>query len=275
MPPTVRPPSPFDKHFLCELSGGGVGKARPVVDELIDAIRRRISGSAVVPRREIPVLAAARRATTGLPRLARFDVTLSDGGGLRLVVPARDDLDVERVAMCVETIDRVGASFPRLRRALQALSFDVGAPEIVNGVRWAGIAHGTLGQISLRADLFTRGREAGDVNAITAHECWHQLEFDLAAGDYKASIELRRRLGEALGVATLEHAIRGGDPKAPAPWQAAYATLRRDVTAYASRAPAEATAEMFMLWWTGAPRTPVIEAFEGVIRDIVLPFQAR
>ena len=73
-------------------------------------------------------------------------------------------------------------------------------------------------------------------------------------------------LGDALGVGTLEHALRGRERDAPPEWRAAHERLVQDVSAYAGTNPREASAEMFSLWWTTpAPRPPVIERFGELV----------
>jgi hypothetical protein len=63
-------------------------------------------------------------------------------------------------------------------------------------------------------------------------------------------------LGEELGVATFEHALRGGEAGAPPEWRSARARIVREVSVYATTNQREATAEMFKLWWCSAPEAP-------------------
>ena len=70
---------------------------------------------------------------------------------------------------------------------------------------------------------------------------------------------------------TLEHAVKGGSAKAPAPWQAAHRRLMDEVSLYATTNVREATAEMFKQWWcrTG-PTSPVVTRF-GELVDQFFP----
>jgi hypothetical protein len=100
------------------------------------------------------------------------------------------------------------------------------------------------------------------IDAVTAHEMWHQMEGAVEGRRSLDGLELRRSLGEALGVETLEQAINGGRPRAPDAWKAAHARLVDEVSSYGASAPLEATAEMFMLWWCAdGGRAPVVERF--------------
>ncbi len=87
-------------------------------------------------------------------------------------------------------------------------------------------------------------------------------------------MELRRQLGNYLGVETLEHALKGGTPKAPANWQAAYIRLADEVSPYATTNAREATAELFKLWWCRmGPPSPLVSRF-GELVDQMLPPKA-
>ena len=101
------------------------------------------------------------------------------------------------------------------------------------------------------------------LDGIIAHEVWHQIEGATEARSYAWGVELRRRLGEHLGVATLEHAILGRAPGAADAWRHANERLAREASPYAATLPREATAELFMLWWLMPEegRTPVVRAF--------------
>ena len=92
---------------------------------------------------------------------------------------------------------------------------------------------------------------------MVAHELWHVIERSFEARRYRDSIELRRRLGEFLGVATLEYVVRPRREDAGR-GEAAQVQLRDQVSAYATTNPREATAELFQAWWWGStPRPPV------------------
>ena len=86
------------------------------------------------------------------------------------------------------------------------------------------------------------------------------------------SIQLRLGLGQALGVETLERALKGAENHAPAPWQQAYRRLAHEVSPYATTNAAEATAEMFKLWWCRVgPTTPVVTRFGALVDQLIPP----
>jgi hypothetical protein len=99
---------------------------------------------------------------------------------------------------------------------------------------------------------------------------WHQMEGAIEAQRAMDGIELRRALGEALGVETLERAVNGGRTRAPEAWSAAHARLVKEVSPYAATAPVEATAEMFKLWWCGSgDLAPIVRRF-GELAGLLL-----
>jgi hypothetical protein len=100
---------------------------------------------------------------------------------------------------------------------------------------------------------------------VVAHECWHYLDAEIRVSG-SAYVEFNAGLGDALGVASLELALRGREPGAPAEWRDAHARLVRDVSAYAGTSPREATAEMFGIWWCSpGPHAPVVERFGELV----------
>jgi hypothetical protein len=83
--------------------------------------------------------------------------------------------------------------------------------------------------------------------------------------------EFNRTLGEALGVESLELALRGAEPDAPESWRQARDRLVREVSAYATTSPQEANAEIFVQWWCHPPgRSTLVDAF-GALVDRYLP----
>ena len=75
------------------------------------------------------------------------------------------------------------------------------------------------------------------IDGTTAHEMWHQMEGAFEARRSMDGIDLRRGLGEALGVETLEQAVNGVRPRSPESWKAAHARLVNEVSAYGATAP--------------------------------------
>ncbi|HEX3540993.1 MAG TPA: hypothetical protein VHT75_11190 [Acidimicrobiales bacterium] len=106
------------------------------------------------------------------------------------------------------------------------------------------------------------------LDALVAHEFWHQIEFGLESARYRDSVEFRRVVGRYFGVETLEQAIKGARADAPSEWQAAHRKLAGEVSAYGATAPKEATAELFAQWWcTPADPPPPARFFGPVLRQ--------
>jgi hypothetical protein len=218
-------------------------------------------------------------------RMDTFRVTDADGRRvLRVRVQQRSDLMPEVLASAIDTTLAVKQRFGRIAGGVLGLSFNQGGGNFRTG-RTIGQAESATGTVFLSPNLvFADDMEAARIQAVargpgvsasvpppftalegvTAHELWHNLDAAIqVAGTYT---EFNRLLGEALGVATLEHALRGGEPGAPAEWQAARVRLAREVSVYATTAPREATAEMFKLWWcSNGEVTPIVARFGELV----------
>ena len=106
------------------------------------------------------------------------------------------------------------------------------------------------------------------VDETVAHELWHRIEAASHGPRAFGGVEFHRQVGEALGVDTLEHALRGGAPGAPEPWRVAHQRLVREVSAYAATDPREAKAEMFKRWWSHRDDpSPVVARFGELVES--------
>jgi hypothetical protein len=257
------------------------------------AISQLVPDAGVVGRAvRNPLRAGIRRALFGLPAMVDLLVDPRDGGErVRFVVPRRDDLLVESVARCVDTVVGIRRRFGPDVPPVLTVSFDYSDMGLRTGVI-SGSAATQVGVIHMNADhclaegverARRRAAKRGGgvsatvpppfsaVDATTAHEMWHQIEGDFEAAHYRDSIEFRRRIGEYLGVETLEHATLGGNRHAPPAWQAAFRRLVQEVSAYAATSPREATAEMFKLWWCSSGRATGVVARFGDLVDGLFP----
>jgi hypothetical protein len=208
----------------------------------------------------------------------------------RVDLPDRADLLVEQVARSVDTITSIqehfGSAVPPLRMAFDHADFGLrhgttsgeaaGGGEIHINASWVNV-EGLLAFRRPRADAPPRFAPSArpvaiynNLDGTTAHEAWHQIDFMFQGRHYATSIELRRALGEELGVETLEQALRGADRGAPPAWRAARQRLIEEVSPYAATATQEATAEMFKLWWcrVGDPG-PLIVRFGELVETLV------
>ena len=233
-----------------------------------------------------------RRATSGMPSLIDLGVRIAGVGRLTVVCPDVDDLIPESIACAIDTVAEIRRRFPIATGAIETVSFDQSSHGF-NVSKHAGTAHRNLPLIHLNASLAhaeglvtlarrrlarqskrppaTAAPPATYVDAVTAHECWHQMEGAWEARSYRSTVEFRRRLGEHFGVATLEHAILGGTEAEPPAWPAAHAALTTQVSGYAGASRYEATAEMFKLWWCSPADSwsPAVRRFGRLIEDLL------
>ena len=199
---------------------------------------------------------------------------------IRLRLPDRDDLMPETVASAADTTLAVKRRFGRMASGVHALAFDHGGGQFADG-SVAGSAESGTGTIFLNTnlafadDLVEQRRRAAAsggrgvsavvqppftaLEGVTAHELWHNLDATIQStpGQY---VEFNRVLGEELGVATFEYALRGGEASAPPEWRAARMRIVQEVSVYATTNLREATAEMFKLWWCSRPELPAVTA---------------
>ena len=227
--------------------------------------------------------ALLRRAVSGVSKtfvlLAAPDDTARP---TRFSVPQRNDLLIESVARCIDTTIAIRRRFGRVAAAARRVSFDHADFQLLHGSH-AGSADRSSGLIHMNASFASleglttmeqlraqraSGGSAGvpapfnQIDGTTAHEVWHQMEGAVEARRSMDGIELRRALGESLGVETLEQAVNGSRPRSPDAWKAAHARLVQEVSAYGATAPVEATAEMFKLWWcANGELTPIVRRF--------------
>jgi hypothetical protein len=193
------------------------------------------------------------------------------GGGeppLALRIPDHPGLDLDRVATIVGATVEVRRAFGPHAAHIRELSFDLGEPGFRSN-RIAGTADPNLGHIHLNAKLVAAGdrHRPLDLQALAAHECWHQIEHVFQLRRFSESIEFRRTLGEHFGVETLERAITGRQRGAPPDQRAACERLRTEVSDYATTKIGEATAEMMVSWWCSPePQPPIAVLFGQLMR---------
>jgi hypothetical protein len=238
------------------------------------------------------VASTPARSTSALGRLTRrlaggvgdtLEVVVEGAPGRTFVVSAPDRADTmpEAVALAADTTRAVLTRFPAQAAGVKFVYFDRAIFDMKSGGHTAGMTEGSnpsihlnVMYVSAEVSLEETDRPPPTFTALdrtVAHELWHRIEMVFEARDYRSSIDLRRQIGRSLGVETLEHAVKGGSAKAPAPWQAAHRRLMDEVSLYATTNVREATAEMFKQWWcrTG-PTSPVVTRF-GELVDQFFP----
>jgi hypothetical protein len=264
---------------------------------LRDAIQQLLPGIDVDVEARVGVARGfLRRAASGVARTVNlFAAPGAQSPPVRFSVPFRDDLLVESVARCVEMTIEIARRCGRAASGVRRVSFDYSDSQLLGG-RHAGSADRVSGTIHMNASLASvdglttmetlraqrgGGGSAGvlppfnQIDGTTAHEMWHQMEGAIEARHAMDGIELRRALGEALGVETLERAVNGGRANAPEAWRTARERLAEEVSPYAATAPVEATAEMFKLWWCGSGElTPIVRRFGELAGPLLAAYDA-
>jgi len=218
-------------------------------------------------------------------------VTADGGFRIRLKAPDRSDLMPEVVAAALDTALAIRRRYGRMAAGVHTITIDDGAGGMDDHMT-AGSTQGGSGTIyletslafadALSADRLRRGGHRGvsavvprpwfNIDGVVAHELWHNMDATVATtpGVY---VEFNRALGEELGVETFEHALRGRDAGAPAPWRAGFRRIVEEVSPYATTNMREATAELFKLWWCASPQStpaPLVARF-GALLDRYYP----
>jgi hypothetical protein len=244
---------------------------------------------------------ALRNASSGLDATAHL--TVGDASGsvpLRLAVPLEDDVMAEGVARGIDTAMAVRRRFHPLVDGVRVF-YDQSAHGLRSGTV-AGLAEASVRDVHLnpsfalasQLELLDRQlrerrsqpRQSGlapprpsltvlppftRIDSVVAHEFWHQIEFGFESSHYRDSVEFRRAAGAYFGVETLEHVIKGASQGAPQAWQVARARLEQEVSAYATTAPKEATAELFAQWWCTVAAPPPSARFFGEVLQRFFP----
>jgi hypothetical protein len=284
---------------------GAIARSAMIVDTAGVQDRRDRMAWLVAALDDVGVASMPARPAGALGRLTRrlaggvgdtLEVVVEGAPGRTFVVSAPDRADTmpEAVALAADTTSAVLRRFPGQAAGVKFVYFDRAIYEMKAGGRTAGMTEGSAPSIHLnvmyvsaeaslemtgerdkdRTEHSGRARPPPTFTALdhtVAHELWHRIEMVFEARDYRSSIDLRRQIGRSLGVETLEHAVKGGSAKAPAPWQAAYRRLMDEVSPYATTGVREATAEMFKLWWCrSGPTSPVVTRF-GELVDQFFP----
>lgn len=249
------------------------------IQRLLPSTKVTVKSSTTLMRRFI------QHAISGTGGRLRFDLT-RNGERIEVLVPQRRDLVPEVIAMAADTglaiKDRFGSALAHVR----SLSFDLAAYGMSRN-RVAGSADFDAPGIHINAgyccaDLAVRHQTRVShrappkpsattgarfiIDKVIAHEFGHQFNSAFQSRDYEASIEFRRQLGEMLGVATIEKAIRGDEKGADSDAARAWQRLADDVSPYATTNLDEAMAELFSVWWFEHPDSPaIIKRFDRLI----------
>jgi hypothetical protein len=207
------------------------------------------------------------------------------GVAVAVVVPLGPDTLLEPVAATVDTL---------LDLTVRLGPATVRVPPITFSLNGTGIAHGrvaganagagivlspmyvdaaALARIRHRLDAVARGggtprRPRGNhfrVEQTIVHEVGHSVDQAEGSGRLSDTIEARTTLGRAIGVDSVELALRAGWRGAPPEWAAARDRIVEDLSAYATTNCVELFAEAFVAWYLRED-SPIVAAMDTVLR---------
>jgi hypothetical protein len=231
------------------------------------------------PRRVLRFLA------TGLGRAGRITAHRA-GVEASLVVPLGPDTLVEPVAATVDTVLTLTERLGPVATRIPPVRFSINDAGIAGG-RTAGANAGAgivlspmyvdanaVARIRKRRDAEARGVESPrrprwehfPVDLVIVHEIGHSLDQATHSGRLSDTVEARRTLGESVGVASIELALRAGWQDAPAAWVAAREHVVTDLSLYATTNCVELFAEAFVAWYL-REETALARAMDTVLRE--------
>lgn len=258
-------------------------------DEIARGLRDLLPGTVVTIEPGSVVARLARRFETGIGGSARV-IAVRDGTRAQMVAPLGSDLMIESLAAALDTMLTIFVRFAAVARHVPPVVFGMAALEMVEG-RISGQASGGRITINpahvsvdalealirtetesnpgarrtLRASRKPSGRYF-PVDGVVAHEIGHSIDHLGGNGRIADSTQFRQSIGAALGVESVELALRGRDTDAPVEWQRAHRALVEQISDYATTNGVELFAEIFKAWFEGA-ESPVTLAFDGLIAD--------
>ena len=234
----------------------------------------------------------SRRMVTGMAGNARITAE-RDGARAAAVAVVGPDLMTESLAAALDTLLRLDARFGAIARRVPTVVFAMSDVHMVEG-RVSGEAgsgglsinpaHVNIAAMETLAQRPSPGVPSSGVGSraprravseflpvegVVAHEVGHYIDHALRGGRLSDSTDFRQRIGRALGVESVELALRGRAPDVPPEWQQAYRDLVDQISDYATTNGAELFAEIFEAWFHGGTG-PVIAAF-GPLIDERLP----
>lgn len=268
-----------------ELDVAGLPHAAPAITDssVQAALADLLPGTAITVRRRRFGAGLLRRLSDGVRGGARV-VAQRDGSRVVMIVPIGPNLMLEPLAAALDTALDVGRRFAPYLGTLR-VRFGLHDAKMVDG-RIAGYA----GDAILMNVLFVDGdrhdrlafgwsppSEAARVHhpvvpaagrfavdGVMAHEIGHEL--DRKAHHLSGTSAFRVSLGRVLGVESVEQALHGNEPNAPAAWREARSMLIEQVSGYATTNCAELFAELFEIAMQG-PANPVVTEFERILAE--------
>jgi len=207
-----------------------------------------------------------------------------------VVAPLGPDLMVESLAATLDTLLAIFDRFTGVARQIPPIVFGMAAMEMLEG-HVSGQAGGgritinpahvstnavemlmakyAAAEIGVPGRYRVPGRPAGPalpVDRVVAHEVGHCVDGLAVNGRLADTAAFRSRIGHALGVESVELALRGRAADAPTDWRRAYAELVDQISEYATTNGVELFAEIFAAWWNG-DAGPVVTAFDQIMNE--------
>jgi hypothetical protein len=222
---------------------------------------------------------------TGLDRTARITARRS-GFEAAVVTPLGPDTLLEPVAATVDTLLDLAIRFGPAPVRVPPITFSLNGTGIAHG-RVAGanagagivlspmyVDAGVLARIRRRLDANARGGgsprrprwERFRVELVAVHEVGHSVDQARGSGRLSDTVEARTALGRAVGVDSVELALRAGWSGAPAAWSSGRARIVEDLSEYATTNCVELFAEAFVAWYL-REETPIVGAMDEVLRS--------
>jgi hypothetical protein len=244
-----------------------------------------VERAASVPRR------VTRFFATGLDRMVRIEGSRA-GVSVAVVAPMGPETLLEPVAATVDTLLDLTARFGPAPVRVPPITFSLNGTGIAHGQvaganAVAGIVlspmyvdAGALGVIRRRRDREARSGPVGSpfrptrpapprhfsVEKTVVHEVGHSVDQAERSGRLSDTVAARRALGRAVGVDSVELALRASWAGAPPEWAQAYERIVTDLSAYATTNCVELFAEAFVAWYL-RDDTPIAAAMDEVLRQ--------
>lgn len=286
---------PLRANLACDL---GLVMAAPAATRLneppdvVAELEAFLPGTRIVVDRGGWTARISRRMVTGMAGNARISAE-RDGARATTVAAIGRDLMTESLAAALDTLLTLAARFPTIARRLPTVVFAMADLQMVEGHVSGEAGSGGISinpahvNIAAMETLALRGSPAIPafgigarvprrsltsflpVDGVVAHEVGHCIDHLARGGRVSDSTDFRQRIGRALGVASVELALRGSSPDAPPEWQHAHRALADQISDYATTNGVELFAEIFEAWFHGGAG-PVVAAF-GPLMDERFP----
>ncbi len=258
-------------------------------DEIARGLGDLLAGTVITIEPGGVLTRLARRFETGIGGSSRV-IAAREGTRVQVVAPVGPDVMIESLAAALDTMLTIFVRFAAVARHVPPVVFGMAAIDMVEGrisgqatggritINPAHVSVGALETLirtetdsdpgarrTFRASRKPSGRYFS-VDGVVAHEIGHSIDHLGGNGRIADSTRFRQSIGAALGVESVELALRGRDPGAPPEWQRAQRELVEQISDYATTNGVELFAEIFKAWFEGA-ESPVTLAFDGLMAE--------